>query len=764
MSDDLMVFAQDTSAGKEKNKNTPHPDWKLLVVDDDPSIHDVTRLVLGNFRFRGRGLEIIGAFSAKEAQPILRNQKDIAVVLLDVVMETEHAGLDLVHFIREEANNNFVRIVLRTGQPGQAPELQVISDYDINDYKEKSELTSEKMYSTITTALRSYDDIIKIHQLAVERSDLEAKIRKQNDELNATNKMLEKEIRAKLETEKELLKSNDQLSSIIDNSAAVISLKDPDGRYDLVNRLFKSTFNLTDEQVKGKTDEQLFPKYIAELVRFNDKEVISKQAPIQCEEVLPTSHGEHFYLSVKFPLFDADKNLYRICSISTDITERIEAQNQLLHMSQYDSLTDLPNRSLFIDRLGRAVEQKESQQLVAVLILNLDRFKLFNDNLGYEAGDEVLRQIAKRIVDTVGVHSSVSRLGSDEFAILVEGLNSEKTLVRTAQNLMENISKPLNYQGKDLLVTPSIGISRCPDDGYEMHTLLKKANVAMCKAKNSGRNGFRFYLAEDDERALELLSLEMELKSAVENQAFHIAFQPKIFSTTGRLSGVEALMRWNHPMLGPVSPNTFIPILEENGSIVEIGSWVFLKACEFAVDSHAQGSKIKTSVNLSSLQFKQDNLVTNLKQVLKQTDCSPKWIELELTEGCLAEDISRTKAMLEELAEIGFSLAIDDFGTGYSSLSYLKEFPFNTLKIDRSFVKDAPQSVQDKAIVTTIIHLAHSLGMTVVAEGVETLEQFQLLKSLGCNEIQGFLFAKPVSNNEIGEEYQKAMDKWHQIE
>lgn len=762
MSDDLLVFAQDTSSVSVDSR-PDSPEWTLLVVDDDPSIHDVTHLVLSQFRFKNRGLRILDAYSAQEAKTILAIERNIAVILLDVVMETEHAGLDLVHYIREEIKNQFVRIVLRTGQPGQAPELQVISDYDINDYKEKSELTSEKMYSTMTAALRSFDDINTIHELAISRSKLEAKVRKQNHELSRSNQRLKREIQSKVEAEKELVRSNNQLSSIINNSAAIISLKDIEGRYDLVNNLFKTSFNFTDEQVLGRTDFELFPKHTAELIRFNDNEVKEKGTALQCEEVLPTVNGEHFYLSIKFPLFDSDKNLYRICSIATDITERLEIQNQLLHMSQYDALTDLPNRSLFIDRLGRAIEQKEKDDIVAVLILNLDRFKLFNDNLGFDAGDQVLKQIAKRLTRAVGVQNSVSRLGSDEFAILVDGLASEKVLVRMAQAIMDVVSRPLLIEGKDLLVTPSIGISRCPDDGFEIHTLLKKANVAMCKAKNSGRNGFRFYLAEDDEKALELLSLEMELKGAVENEEFSVVFQPKIHTADGYLSGVEALMRWYHPMLGPVSPNTFIPILEENGAIVDVGDWVFRKACEFAVASNSEGSAIKVSVNLSSVQFKQDNLVQRLSEILSATKCSAQWIELELTEGSLVDDVPRARSMLEDLSEIGFSLALDDFGTGYSSLTYLKEFPFNTLKIDRSFVKDSPHNLQDKAIVTTIIHLAHSLGMTVVAEGVETIEQFELLKSLECNEIQGFLFAKPVAKSDVHGEYEKATDTWGQI-
>lgn len=762
MSDDLLVFAQDTFSSSSSSVNEL-PSWTLLVVDDDPSIHDVTHLVLGHFRFKNRGLRILDAYSAEEAKTLLAKEQDISVILLDVVMETEHAGLDLVHYIREELKNQFVRIVLRTGQPGQAPELQVISDYDINDYKEKSELTSEKMHSTITAALRSFDDINTIHELAIARSKLEAQVRKQNEELTLTNQRLESEISAKLEAEKELIRSNTQLSSIINNSAAIISLKDDEGRYDLVNRLFKTSFNFTDEQVVGRTDFELFPKHTAELIRFNDNEVKEKGAALQCEEVLPTINGEHFYLSVKFPLFDSDKKLYRICSIATDITERLEIQNQLLHMSQYDALTDLPNRSLFIDRLSRAIEQKADEHIVAALVLNLDRFKLFNDNLGFEAGDQVLKQIAKRLTRTVGVQNSVSRLGSDEFAILVDSLGSEKELVRMAQAVMDSVSRPLIIDGRDMLVTPSIGISRCPDDGFEIHTLLKKANVAMCKAKNSGRNGFRFYLAEDDEKALELLSLEMELKGAVENEEFSVVFQPKISARDGQLSGAEALMRWYHPMLGPVSPNTFIPILEENGTIVEVGEWVFQKACEFAVVSNNQGSELKICINLSSVQFKQDDLVAKLSQILIQTGCSAHWIELELTEGSLVDDVPRAREMLEDLSKIGFSLALDDFGTGYSSLTYLKEFPFNTLKIDRSFVKDSPQNKQDQAIVTTIIHLAHSLGMTVVAEGVETVEQFELLKRLGCNEIQGFLFAKPVAKTDIRGEYEKATTMWGQI-
>jgi diguanylate cyclase (GGDEF)-like protein/PAS domain S-box-containing protein len=742
--------------------------WEILVVDDDQSIHDVTRLILRDFEFEGRPVNITHGYSAKEAMAILQENNNFAVLLLDVVMETDHAGLDLVGYIRNDLKNQFLRIVLRTGQPGQAPELSVIVDYDINDYKEKSELTSHKMRSCLTAALRSYRDIETIQQLATLRQNLQTQITQRNEELEKANHQLKEEIQERTNIQHKLLDTNTQLDSIINNSQAIITMKSLDGKYELVNNLFVKSLELSDVNVIGKTDRELFNEKVAEMIEYSDHEVIAKGEALQYEEILPNIDGEHWYLSVKFPLFDNHKNIYAICCISTDISDRIDAQNEILHMAQYDPLTNLPNRSLFIDRTSQAISRINwDHSIIAILFIDLDRFKLVNDTMGHEVGDELLVEVASRLQSNIRDGDSASRFGGDEFAVLLKDVASETDIIKVTEKLRMQLAKPYNIGGKELVVTPSIGVSRCPIDGIHARTLLKKADVAMYKAKKTTKNSYCFYTHEDDSRASELLSLEIDLRNALKNSQFFLVYQPKVNMLDGKVSGFEALLRWQHPIKGVISPGQFIPILEETGMITEIGHWVTEQACRFAADLVKDGTPFKVAVNLSSKQFIQVGLVDKLRIILKETGCPPELLEIELTEGALMDDVERARTILNEISEMGISLAIDDFGTGYSSMCYLKRFPFSTLKIDRSFIVDAPSFSQDKAIVTTIIQLAHNLGMNIVAEGVETKQQYDLLKSVVSSidesQIQGFIFSKPLLPSNIVRRKDVYVDMWRNI-
>lgn len=762
----LLKFASPTIISQQDTDNTPQEKpWEVLVIDDDHSIHAVTKLILNDYEFDGRKINLTHGYSASEARDILAKKNDFAVLLLDVVMETDHAGLDLVDYIRNELKNLFLRIVLRTGQPGQAPELSVIVDYDINDYKEKSELTANKMRSCITAALRSYRDIQTIQALVTTRQELQKQVVARNIELEQVNDKLKVEILDRSQIQKLLSDTNTQLESIINNSQAIITLKTLDGKYDLVNQLFINSLDLIEKDVIGKTDRQLFEKEVAEMIELGDHEVISKGEAMQYQELLPNLNGDHIYISVKFPLYDNNNNMYRICCISTDITDRIDTQNELIHLAQYDALTNLPNRSLFIDRTTQAISRvKWEKGLIAVLFIDLDRFKVVNDTLGHEIGDKLLVEVASRLTSCIRDGDSASRFGGDEFAVLLKNIACETDIIKVTEKIREELAKPYYIQGKELVVTPSIGVSRCPIDGEQAKTLLKKADVAMYKAKRTTKNSYCFYTHEDDSRANEVLSLEIELRHALERNQLHLVYQPKVNMIDGKISGFEALLRWQHSEKGLLTPDIFIPILEETGMIMEVGYWVINEACKFAANLAAKGTPFKVAVNLSSKQFAQDNLIEKLQQSLKDTECAPELLEIELTEGALIKDVDRASDILNKISDMGISLAIDDFGTGYSSLNYLKRFPFSTLKIDRSFITDAPNIVQDKAIVTTIIQLAHNLGMTIVAEGVETRQEYNMLKSvissLAESQIQGYIFSKPLLCCDIPHDENEFVSMW----
>ena len=771
MTKNLLKFAKPTVS---KNKNKPSnllsisKPWEVLVIDDDESIHDVTKLILTNYEFEGRKLNLTHGYSAAEAKSILQNKNDFAVLLLDVVMETDHAGLDLVDYIRHDLKNLFLRIVLRTGQAGEAPELSVITDYDINDYKEKSDFTSQKMRSCITAAIRGYRDIATIHELATIRQKLQEQVSSRNEELEVTNNKLQDEIQERSQIQKKLLVTNNQLDSIINNSQAIITLKDLNGRYDLVNKLFTEKLNLLNNDVIGKTDHQIFTGDVAEMIIFSDHEVLAKGEATQYEELLPSLDGDHLYMSVKFPLFNNEGEIYKICCISTDISDRIEAQNEIIRLAQYDSLTNLPNRSLFIDRTMQAISRSNwDKSLAAVLFIDLDRFKLVNDTLGHDIGDELLIQVAQRLKQCIREGDSASRFGGDEFAVLLTNVANETDIIRVTEKIRRQLAEPYDIAGKQLVVTPSIGVSRCPIDGRNANVLLKKADVAMYKAKNNTKNSYNFYTHEDDNRVNELLSLEIDLRTALAKNELHLVYQPKVGMKDGKITGFEALLRWNHPTKGTITPYQFIPILEETGMIIDVGNWVIRQACIFGADLVKKGLFLKIAVNLSSKQFAQIELVNILKESLIISKLPPELLEIEVTEGALIDDIKTTRNQLNEISELGISLAIDDFGTGYSSMNYLKNFPFNTLKIDRSFIIDAPTIPQDRAIVTTIVQLAHNLGMTIVAEGVETKEQYELLKSISSSmndtQIQGFIFSKPLSPKDIPNSEDQFVEMWRSI-
>jgi diguanylate cyclase (GGDEF)-like protein/PAS domain S-box-containing protein len=438
--------------------------------------------------------------------------------------------------------------------------------------------------------------------------------------------------------------------------------------------------------------------------------------------------------------------------IVNDITEIINYQQQLERQANYDGLTGLANRNLLQDRLrqGIAYAQRHSRQ-IALLYLDLDNFKLVNDSLGHEAGDRLVREIALRLKAHMREDDTVARLGGDEFVVALFDIQSDEVVLHALQRILAELSRPFQLGDRDLFVTCSMGVSLYPKDGEDGVTLLRNADTAMYRAKEQGRNGFRFYAADMNERAVERLLLETRLRGALDRGEFSLAYQPIVDLRTGTLNAIEALARWRNPVDGEVSPARFIPIAEETGLIHPIGEWVLRTACGQVKSWLDAGlPAVKVSINLSARQFGR-GLVQLVESALSATGLEPRYLELELTETILMRDAEAVADMLRAFKDMGVSLSIDDFGTGYSSLSYLRHFPVDRLKIDRSFVRDIDDQNANAPIVDAITSLGRSLNLKVVAEGVETEAQLRFLRERGCDEGQGFLFHKPLTAAETAD-------------
>ncbi len=455
------------------------------------------------------------------------------------------------------------------------------------------------------------------------------------------------------------------------------------------------------------------------------------------------------------------------------VEEVTETKDRLRQMAYYDSLTSLPNRRLFSEQLDLLLRlAKRNDEVLALLFLDLDNFKRINDSLGHSAGDTLLREVGMRLSGCVrdsdvvahyvesGPRIDVSRLGGDEFTVVLNQIDCPESAELVAQRLLDALSQPMVIDGHELVVTPSIGIALSPDHAADVDGLLKAADTAMYHAKAAGKNKCLFYHSDMDAAGVDRLQLEADLRRALERDEFVLHYQPQVDTRNGSVVGAEALVRWEHPDKGMIPPFKFIPLMEEMGYIDALGEWVLLQACRQMKEFEAQGYKLpKVSVNVSALQFN-SAFISTVKGVLQDTGLDPAKLELELTEGVVMGDASATIDSVKELKEMGVSLSIDDFGTGYSSLSYLSRFPLDELKIDRSFVIEFDKSDNDASLVIAIIAMARSLNLNLVAEGVETREQYHFLTSNGAHVIQGYLFSKPVPAAEL----QALLSPWHFME
>jgi len=477
---------------------------------------------------------------------------------------------------------------------------------------------------------------------------------------------------------------------------------------------------------------------------------------VQFESVHRRKDGSLYPVEVRLQLSSAESPPVFV-AIVQDITARKHAEARLVYLANYDTLTDLPNRTLLAERLNRAVEEAErNERLVAVLFIDLDRFKVINDTLGHDTGDELLKVVAARLSAAVRPGDTVSRYGGDEFVIVLANVAHIDDVTRVVDKVLGQLGPGIRVGGRELFVTPSVGITLYPLDDQKGEALLRNADTAMFLAKEMGGNCYQFFTAELNERAQRRLALETSLRYALERNELVLHFQPQVDMKSGVITGAEALARWQHPEWGLVSPTEFIPLAEETGLILPIGEWVLAEACRHARLWHDEGhTSLHIAVNLSGRQLTQPRLPEIVERTLAEHGDGKVRLELEITESLLMHDLEQTADTLKALADLGVTISMDDFGTGYSSLSYLKRLPIDALKIDQSFVRDIISDPNDAAIVQAIIAMAHSLGIKVMAEGVETADQHAFLRRYHCDGMQGHYFSVPLTAGEFTELLQR---------
>lgn len=537
-------------------------------------------------------------------------------------------------------------------------------------------------------------------------------------------------------------------------------------------RLQTETFNLviSDIQMSGISGLEMIPRIVElapdttiimisglqniesaiKAMRAGAFDYITKPFDLDHVEAIVIRALEHQSLRLKKKLYEnhlEELVVERTAELRREITERQRAEEKVNHMAYYDSLTNLPNPALFRNRLTHELGRSGGgRKMSAIVYFSLDRFKNIGDTLGQTVGDEILRSFAERLAGCVRKTDTAAYFGGSEFALLANEVGGAEDCAKIAQKIKNCLLPPFDCDGRELYITASFGISLAPNDGDDCQALLKNASTALHRARQSGGDNYQFYKADMHERALKSLSLENSLRRGLEREEFVLHYQPQICAETGKLTGTEALVRWQHPELGMVSPLEFIPIAEATGLIVPLGEWVLRTACvQNAAWQRAGFTPTRVGVNLSLRQFQQSNLVETVSRILIDSKLEPQYLELELTESSLMDNAEMTIETLRRLRNLGIKISIDDFGSGYSSLSYLKNLPIDVLKIDRAFVTDIAVGSSDAAIVKTIITLAHNLRLKTIAEGVETEEQSKILSNLGCDEMQGYLFSKPLA-------------------
>jgi diguanylate cyclase (GGDEF)-like protein/PAS domain S-box-containing protein len=693
---------------------SPTPASRILIVDDEERNRKLLQALLG-----ADGYHTEHAASAEEALvAIAQSMPDL--ILLDVMMPGMN-GYELAAILKADPITSNIPIVMLTAHVDRSARLLGLKAGAEEFLTKPFEAAELSLRVRNLLRLKVLGDFLKNHAAI-----LEEQVQERTADLH-------------------------RFRAAMDATADAITLVSrATMRFVEVNATACRMLGYGREELFGMGPAQLFAGDTHQLEQEYDAIIAGDTANELQETLLRRRDGSHLLVEVHRHVQRSGAD-WIIVAVLRDITERKEAEKRLIQMAHYDALTDLPNRTLFFKNLTRILNRAADRRWSgALLCIDLDHFKNINDTRGHALGDELLRQVSHRLVECIRVRDSIARLGGDEFAVILAAHGGQRRAHAVAKRILEQLRLPFSVKGNDVTVSASIGVAIFPDDALVAETLVKYADTAMYQAKHAGRDTFRFFTAQMNTDALTKLDIETALRKAVDNQEFVLHYQPKMQIESGRVCGLEALLRWQRPGHGLVSPAEFIPVLEDTGLILPVGRWVLEEACrQIAAWQASPIGRVAVSINIAGRQFIAGNLEREVIRALESHNVDANLLELELTESSLMANTQSTIKTLQILRNLGVSVSIDDFGTGYSSLAYLRRFPVDKLKIDMAFIRGITTNADDAAIVLAIIRMAHTLKLEVIAEGVETTAQLEYLRSHRCDQIQGYYCSRPLPVPEL---------------
>ena len=725
--DDAFLFAGQNEISIDEETSEELDVWRILIVDDEPEIHKVTQLALSDLNILGKNLEFVNAYSAEQAIDFLKQDSDIAVILLDVVMETDDAGLKAVMKIRDELNLHDVRIILRTGQPGYAPEEQVVTQYDINDYRTKTELTRKKLLTSVFSAVRSYSQLVHVRE---SRDFL--------DRLNSLNNKL-----LTLNSVSDFVKTlvSESVNLFTTHRDGFLVLGQPDNANSNKNCIVESGCG-DYENYSG----QKYTKCLTEKQLLVVSEAMSGREHIISEDYMCLFIKAKSCIAILFLDTIAKTNISEqlINTFSANIASSLDNSHLLKKVSDIaykDNITSLPNRARYIQLLDEYAKGRIAGDIAA--LIDLDHFSDINDGLGLEIGNNLLISVSERLQEKLDHSVVITRIGADIFGLI----GDENSI--TPDILESMFAQPFKVEQHIIPVKATFGL--CTKDNVERSGLgiLKQANIALNKAKRDSKVRYQFYDPDMENETSWRLSMIRRLSDDFKQHKLQVWYQPQYDCQKGKVIGMEALLRWPDGNGGFISPVTFIPLAEYSGLILDIGDWVLQQACAQLQELTQLGfNDLRMAINVSMPQFRSAEFVDNVINEVKKYDVKPEIIELEITESVVMDEPQLVIDALDKLKANGLSIAIDDFGTGFSSLRYLRKLPLDRIKIDREFIKDIGEG-GDGIIAESVIHLGQKLGLSTIAEGIETEFQLEHVRQLGCDEVQGYYYAKPMPSEEL---------------